>query len=68
MDHGAAQIFGARLSLGLAKRDFMSGAVVLRDDRMLDRDIGGALVLFDLAGRLDKVQPRVESQPRRPRP
>ena len=36
VNHGAAQIFSGGLSLGLAQRDFVSRAVVLRNHRMFD--------------------------------
>jgi hypothetical protein len=44
VNHGAAQVFSACLSLGLAKRDFVGGAIVLGDYRMVDGDVSGPLI------------------------
>src|SRR5579863_7718140 len=44
VNHGTAQIFSARLSLGLTKRYFVSGAIVLGYDRMVDRDVRSSLL------------------------
>ena len=44
VDHGAAQFFSCGPAAGPAERDIVGGAIVLRDDGMVDGDVGGALL------------------------
>jgi hypothetical protein len=43
VDHGATQVFSAGLATRLTDRDVVRSTVILRDDRVVNGDIGGAL-------------------------